>query len=65
MQNIRWIILAVLAVPLSIRAAMPTGALKRAYLDRLQRVHVVDVGNHDYRIDGPPAVNVVMAPDHN
>jgi hypothetical protein len=64
MRNICWIVLAMLTVPLSVRAARPVDTLKSAYLDRFQHVHVVDVHNRDYRIDEHPAVDVLMSPDH-
>jgi hypothetical protein len=65
MRSIRWIILAMLLPCMSISAAMPSGMLKRAYLDRLRRVHVIDAGNRASLIDGSPAINLVMSPDRN
>jgi hypothetical protein len=65
MRSIRWIILTLLVTCVSISAAMPSGTLKRAYLDRLRRVHVIDASNRTSLIDGSPAFDVVMAPDHN
>jgi hypothetical protein len=64
MRDIRWFILAMLVVPLSVRAAKPVDTLKSAYLDRFQHVHIVDTHNRDYQIDGSPAIDLVMAPDH-
>lgn len=65
MPSIRWIILAMLVARVSISTAMPSGTLKRAYLDRLKRVHVVDASNRASLIDGSPAISLVMAPDRN
>jgi hypothetical protein len=65
MRNIRWIIPAMLVATVSVSSAMPSGTLKRAYLDRLRRVHVIDAGNRTSLIDGSPAINLVMAPDRS
>ncbi|MGJ7918782.1 hypothetical protein ACI48D_25345 [Massilia sp. LXY-6] len=65
MRSIRWIIFAMLVARVSISAAMPPSTLKRAYLDRLRRVHVIDASNRASLIDGFPAINLVMAPDRH
>jgi hypothetical protein len=67
MQKIGRIILAMLAMlaaPLSVHAGVAANTLKRAYLDRLQRVHVVGADKRDHIVDKRPARDLMMAPDH-
>jgi hypothetical protein len=64
MSNAHWIVLAILVAPVSLSAVTPSGELKRAFIDRSGRIHVIDRRNRDLRIGGPLALDVIMAPDH-